>query len=219
MTILDGSTVGGPGSGATRSDETLSGEARQRVDAYLEKLREGLLGLSSEDMCEIIEELRGHILEKAVSEGDGSVTAVDRALARLGTPDELAAQYMTDDLLERAARNWFPVFLFRGLVRWASLSIAGVWVLLGCVVGYVLGVSFILSAILKPMHPQTAGLWVLPGDPHNYSLRLGFGPVPVGGREVLGWWMVPLGLLVGGGLCLFTTEVGLWCARQFRKAG
>lgn len=217
MTIPGEMTPQGSGPSGAYPGRALSGEALRLADAYLEKLREGLRGLNEQDSGDIVEELRSHILEKAASE-NGSVTAMERSLGALGSAQELARQYMTDDLLARAARSWSPLLFLRGLVGWASLSAAGIWVLLGCVIGYVLGGSFILSAILKPVHPQTAGFWVLPGDPHNYSLRLGFGAAPLHGKDVLGWWIVPLGLLVGGGLCLLTTQVGLWFVRQFRKS-
>ena len=72
-----------------------------------------------------------------------------------------------------------------------------------------------LAGFLKPIHPRTAGLWRLPGD--VYSLRLGFDSVPTEGRELLGWWMLPMGLLLGGGLCFLTTPIVLWCAREFRR--
>ena len=40
------------------------------------------------------------------------------------------------------------------------------------------------------------------------SLRLGFGSAPPGGRELLGWWIVPIGLVVGCGLVMLTTRFG-----------
>jgi hypothetical protein len=87
-------------------------------------------------------------------------------------------------------------------------------------VGYFLGGAFILCAVLKPFHPATAGLWILPDGAADitYSLRLGFSSVPTGGREVLGWWIVPLGLVVGGALVISTTLFALWCARQYRRS-
>lgn len=197
---------------------TITVDCQERVDSYLEKLRKGLTGLRREDAAEIIQELRSHILEKAAASGQMTPASVEAALAALGGPEELAAQYLADDLLTRAAKSRSPVLLLRGLLRWAGLSLAGVWVLLGCVVGYFLGASFFLCAIFKPLHPHTAGLWLLPGETVTYSLRFGFGEIPAGGRELLGWWMVPLGLLVGGGLCLLTTQFALWCARQYRKS-
>jgi len=47
---------------------------------------------------------------------------------------------------------------------------------------------------------------------------MGFGSAQGGGREVLGWWIVPVGLLVGSGLVILTTRAALWCVQQYRRS-
>jgi hypothetical protein len=72
---------------------------------------------------------------------------------------------------------------------------------------------------LKTIHPQSGGLWAFPnGADTEFSLRLGFGTPPPGGRDLLGWWIVPVGLIVGCGLVILTTRLALWCARQYRQS-
>ena len=197
----------------------MSGRAvDKRVEDYLASLEKGLAGLRREEVSDIVGELRSHILEKAAMRDDAGPAAFENVLAALGSPEDLAAEYMADDLLGRAASQRSPLLLLRGLSRWASLSAAGAFVLLGCTIGYFVGGCLMLCALLKPLHPHTAGLWKLADPPDSYSLRLGFGSVPAGGREVLGWWMVLVGLLAGGGLCFLTTQIALWCVQQFRKS-
>ncbi len=195
-------------------------DSQQTVDAYLEKLRRLLRGMNPEDAREIIEELRSHITEKASVSGQLTAAAVRAALSELGTPEELASQYTTDDLLMRAEVSRSPVRILESLFRWASLSVAGFIVLLGSIVGYFLGGAFMWCAVLKLIHPQTAGLWLLADSPGvtRLSLRMGFGSPPLGGRELLGWWIVPAGLVVGCGLVMLTTRLALWCAREYRKS-
>jgi hypothetical protein len=213
------SMSGRAASGGAMSGRASSGQSTNaRVEDYLARLQKGLAGLNREDAAEIVGELRSHILEKAVLQGDAGPMAMENVLAALGSPEDLAAEYMANDLLKRAAGGRSPLLLLRGLLRWASLSAAGAFVLLGCMVGYFAGACFTLCAFLKPLHPHAAGLWRLADPPDTYSLRLGFGPVPVGGTELLGWWTVPVGILVGGGLCFLTTQLALWCVRQFRKS-
>jgi hypothetical protein len=197
----------------------IDGDAEQEIDAYLTKLRARLRGINEQDVRDIVEELRSHILDK-MGTGEVTTAAVVATLAALGSPEELASEYMTDNLLTRAEVSRSPLRLLESLFRWASLSIAGFFAFMGSVVGYLLGVSLILCALLKPVHPQTAGLWILQAgtDDLMISLRLGFGSAPTGGKEVLGWWIVPLGLLVGCGLVMLTTRFGLWCVRQYRKS-
>src|ERR1700733_2228845 len=194
---------------------TRAGDAQHKIEAYLGRLRQLLCGMNAADAREIVEELRSHITEKAAEGGQVTAAGVDTALARLGSAEELASQYTTEALLARAEVSRSPVRILESLFRWASLSVAGFLVLLGSIVGYFLGGAFILCAALKPFHPATAGLWVFPdgADDITYSLRLGFSSAPVGGREVLGWWIVPLGLGAGGAPAMLTTLFAVWCAR------
>jgi uncharacterized membrane protein len=197
----------------------MAAESKQKVDAYLRRLSALLRAMSKEDAQEIIEELRGHIIEKTTTEGDVAAASVDEVLAALGTPEELASEYMTDALLARAEVSRSPVRILKSLWRLASLSLAGFFVLMGSIVGYSLGVAFILSALLKPFFPARTGLWYFPasGD-STISLRLGVTGSAVNGKELLGWWIVPIGLAAGSGLLMLTTQLALWCVRRYRKS-
>lgn len=199
----------------------VTGDAQQTIETYLARLRARLRGIKEQDVREIVEELRSHIVDKSGAGEEGvTVAGVSATLAALGSPEELASEYMTDNLLARAEMSRSPVRILESLFRWASLSVAGFFAFLLCNVGYLLGVSFVLCGLLKPIHPLTAGLWILPVGANDFmiSLRLGFGSAPPGGREVLGWWIVPIGLVVGCGLVMLTTRLGLWCVRQYRKS-
>ncbi len=197
---------------------TMSGEAQQRMEAYLGKLRLRLRGMNDDDAREIVEELRSHITDRAGASGQATAAGVEEALAALGRPEELASQYMTDRLLARAEVSRSPLRILESLFRWASLRLAGFLVLVGSILGYFLGFVFILVAALKPFHPESAGLWVFPGAANDVeiSIRLGFGSPPVGGRDVLGWWIIPVGFAVGCWLVILTTRLALWCASRYR---
>jgi len=197
---------------------TVTENAQQRIEAYLAKLRGRLRGFNDAEVREILDELRSHITDKLAASGQNTPAAVDAALLALGSPEELASQYITDNLLARAEVSRSPLQILKSLFRWASLSIAGFLVLLGSLTGYFLGIVFMLCALLKPFHPRTAGLWIIPdgADDFTISVRLGFGNIPAG-REVLGWWIVPFGLVVGCGLVMLTTRFAVWCARRNRR--
>jgi hypothetical protein len=183
-----------------------------------------LRGMKDDEVREIVAELRSHIMDKAASAGEAGreITAVgvDGALAALGSPEELASQYLTDNLLARAEVSRSPVQILKSLFRWASLSVAGFFVLLGSIGGYFFGVVLMLVAVAKLFHPQTAGLWTYLDSNGDLALsfRLGFGSVPGGSRDVLGWWIVPIGWLAGCGLVMLTTYVAVWFVRQYRKS-
>ena len=197
----------------------MASQAQEKIDAYLAALRRRLRGLGPEEVREVVEELRGHVLEKAAAGGEPTPAGVEAALAALGSPEDLAREYLTDAILVRAEAGRSPLRILDGLFRWATLSVAGFLVLLGTVTGYFLGTIFVLCALLKPIHPRAAGLWIIPdaaGD-SVVSLRMGFEGVPAGARDLLGWWIVPLGLLLGCGLLVLTTRFALGCARELHR--
>jgi|ERR1700733_3835646 Protein of unknown function (DUF1700) len=198
---------------------TIPDEAKQKIEAYLGKLRAQLRGFKDQQVAEIVAELRSHIMDKLAAGSEATAAQVDAILAALGSPEELASQYVTDNLLARAEVSRSPLRMLDSLFHWATLSVAGFFVLLGSVIGYFFGVVFILVAVFKVIHPQTAGLWLLhdsTGD-REFSFRMGFGSAPTG-RDLLGWWILPLGLLAGCALVTLTTRFALWCVRQYRKS-
>jgi hypothetical protein len=194
--------------------------AQQRVDGYLRRVRQRLQGMREEDALEIVEELRSHILDKATLNGEMTAAGVDSAMAALGSPEELASEYITDSMLARAEVSRSPVRILESLFHWASLSVSGFVALLVTIFGYFIGGVFLLCAVMKPFHPQTAGLWLIPqgADDVEISFRLGFGSVPLSSRDLLVWWIVPVGLLAGCGLVVLTTKYAVWRARRYRAS-
>jgi len=199
---------------------TITGDAQQRIEFYLGRVRGRLRGVQAEDVRDIVAELRSHIMDKADTSGEVTAAQVDAALAALGSPEELASQYLTDTLLARAEVTRSPLRILQSLFRWASLSVVGFIVLIGSLVGYTLGVSLFLCGLFKPLHPRTAGLWLVPQSAGDFelTLRLGFSNSPPGGREVLGWWILVVGIIGGCGLVLLTTQLTLWCVRRYRRS-
>jgi len=188
-------------------------EGARRLEAYLAELRRRLGPLPESERAEIVAELRGHVLDSA---GDAQADdAVVRVLERLGSPEDLAAKYVTQSALAGAARSRAPWTLVSSLARVAGASLAGFSALVACVAGYGLAASFALAALRKPMAPDRVGLWRL--GPDDFSLTLGLGARPVG-DELLGWWVVPIGLLAGVGGVWLTTGLGRWCVRRLRRS-
>lgn len=184
------------------------------VDSYLRKVRAGLRSLTGTQVSEFIEELRSHIRDRAEAEGELNEASVLAALDSLGRPEDLAAMYLAENIVARAEESFSPWLIMKGVFRWAALSSAGVFVLLGSLVGYFLAASFTLCALRKPFVPGRVGLWQT--GPDSFSLTLGF-DAPPPGTEVLGWWIVPLGLLMGAGLLVLTARLGLWGLRRFHR--
>jgi len=193
---------------------TNASAGQHAVDDYLRKVRAGLRSLPEAQASEFIEELRSHVHDRARAEGELTEASVLSALDSLGRPQDLAAMYLAENIVARAQGSFSPWLILKGVFRWAALSSAGVFVLLGSLVGYALAAGFTLCALRKPFAPGRVGLWQT--GPDNFSLTLGFDAPPLG-NELLGWWIVPLGLLMGTGLFLLTARLGLWGLRRFHR--
>ena len=196
------------------------GGAHFKIEEYLSEVRSRLRGLGEDQVSEIIAELRSHIAERAAPAGELTVDGVSAALRALGTSEQLAREYEADEVLARAEISRSPLRLLDSLFAWATMSVAGFLVLIGAITGYLVGVVFLLVALLKPFHPATAGLWALRdgADDLELSMRMGFGAAPNNGHELLGWWIVPLGIVIGCGLVILTTRFALWCVRLYRRS-
>jgi uncharacterized membrane protein len=192
---------------------TLSTVSQKTIDDYLAALRKQLRELLDEDAKDIVDEIRTHILDK--TSGDDSADTIAATLAALGAPEELASRYRTEALLKRAQMARTPAFILRSSIRWAALSLAGVVVFAVSVVGFTLGGGLVLIAALKVVWPSGTGLWKTVNADSTWSLGLGFSNHPGTGQDLLGWWLLPLGLLLGSGILFLTFRFGLWSIRRF----
>jgi uncharacterized membrane protein len=76
--------------------------AQEKIETYLGTLRTRLRGLGNEEVNDIVEELRSHILEKSTVNGELAAREVDAVTEALGNPQELASEYITHAALARA---------------------------------------------------------------------------------------------------------------------
>lgn len=188
------------------------------VDAYLRQVRAGLRDLPESEVTDILTELRAHIAERVGSANEGDYAAIDSVLHKLGRPEQIAALYVAENLASQAECSRSPWMILRTVFHWSTLSVLGFVVFMVCIIGYAFGVCFFLAALMKPFHPQGVGLWVS-NRPDHYSLHVG-GVLGAPGdeRELLGWWLVPIGCSLGGGTILLTTQFALWALRRLRRS-
>jgi len=189
----------------------------EKIDSYLRKVRAGLRGLPDSEVTDILNELRAHIAERWES-GGTSADTIESVLQSFGNPDQIATLYMAENLVSQAESSRTPWTVLRTLFHWSTLSVIGFFVFTVCLIGYAFGASFLLAALIKPFHPQGVGLW-LSNVPNSYSLHVGgFSGPPGQERELLGWWLVPVGCSFGGGTILLTTHFALWSLRRLRRS-
>jgi uncharacterized membrane protein len=184
-----------------------------RVNEYLSQLRSALTGITISEREDIVEEIRMHIRERLAD----PQTRVEDVIAGLGSANELAQQYRTGMLVQRARTSRSPLLILRAALRWATMGIEGFLVFVIALLGYCTGGAFILLALLKPFFPAYTGLWVGPNE-FNFSFRMGAtmtNPAsPV--HEVLGWWLIPVCLVIGSLSLVLTTKLLQFLMGRFR---
>lgn len=194
------------------STESQQAESSKAIDSYLVVLRKQLRELTDEDANDIVEEIRMHLLDK--TGGAAPPESVAETLAALGTPEELANKYCTEEMLARGRAARSPAFIARSARSWALLTLGGVVFFAVSVVGYSLGGWLFMMGLLKVFNPHGTGVYGTWTD-HDSSFHWGSGSGPNGPDELLGLWLIPIGLIVGGGLLLLTFRFGNWSVRRF----
>ena len=184
-----------------------------QINDYLARLRAALTSMTVSEREDIVEEIRMHIRERI---GDAQ-TSLDAVLAGLGPANELAQQYRTGLLVQRASTSISPILILRATLRWATTCVEGCCVFMIAIFGYAMGVGFLLLALMKPLFPANTGLWVGPNE-FNFSFRMGATmtnpAAPV--HEVLGWWLIPVCLVIGSLSIVCTTKLLQYLMGRFR---
>jgi hypothetical protein len=187
------------------------------IEIYLLQIRDKLRGLPGAQVSEILAELRSHILDSISSRNAPITDATTReALDRLGAPETIAAMYLTENLMAKAEISRSPWLVMRTLF---GLAIKSAWALsafLASLFGYGIAVGFLVCAIAKPFYPDHVGLW---WDAKSHMLTgLGFiWPAP-SDRELLGWWIIPIGSVIFGAALFATTRFARWNIRRIRRS-
>jgi hypothetical protein len=183
-----------------------------KIESYLAQVRAALRGLPAPEIDDILRELRSHIVELTSDGMD-----LEAALHSLGDPVDLAKTYRTDNQMVQAECSGSPLVILQGL-RHASRSRLGrFFVTVLYFFGYANVVALLAAAIEKLIVPARTGLWYTPGKIWSLNLVRG-GDAPAGAKELLGWWLVPIALVVGWALRYLIDRVAQWWIRRYRRS-
>ena len=193
--------------------------AQREIDRYLERLRSSLRSLPPGEVDDIVREIQSHLIDSAEHAGRADPQRLAGAMARLGDPAALASAYLMDNLALRAQATRSPILLLRLASLWATRSLEGVVALIVAFLGYGAALIALGCALFKPFTPERIGLWVRQVAPDDVSYQLGrVSAPPTDARELLGWYIIPLGLIVGAAALALTTRYLLGKVRKYRKA-
>ena len=185
--------------------------AMAHLETYLAQVRRYLKGLSEPEVREVLLELRAHVLDKV--EGNLTPAAVEAALAALGSPREVGLANVTGRVaaVMEKDRGFFAVLA--AVVRLAGLSLTGFCLFLGSLVGYSMALGLLFVAIMKPFRPSEVGFWHS-GD----NWVLGSTSHAPHARELLGWNIIPIGVIGGLAVGYLTWLFGRACVRAMARA-
>jgi hypothetical protein len=166
------------------------GDARgpRELESYLSRLEAELARVPVPDRQEILLETRSHVMERMRR---APSTSVDDVLSELGPPEAYARPFLP----EAPTPSHRPGAL-AGIARLAT----GGWPTapLLCIVAfaYSVAVLWVLIAVTKLTDPSDTGLWIDPASGRIRSFGVGMSEANRRGREVLGYWLVPIALLI-----------------------
>lgn len=192
----------------------MNADPQKSTEAYLATLRRQLRDLMDDDVRDIVEEIHAHILDRTA--GDRSPEKVVATLAALGSPEQLALRYHTDELVRRAQLSRSPALLYRSILRWAGLGFSGMAVFMLSGIGYCIGGVIFVMGLLKLFLPDKAGLNIT-HDAHSWGAGFGAGSGPHTGHDPIGLWLIPICFVLGTGILFLTFRLGLWSLRFFAR--
>lgn len=188
------------------------------IDSYLLRIKQQLdEDLPGAQVSEILAELRSHILESMRSANSTpSGDELGEVLDRLGSPEDMAEMYRTENLLEKAETSRSPWLVMRTLLRLAVKSAWALGTFLVGLIGYILAILVFICAVDKPFNPDRDGLW---WNAQTHTL-VGIGLIRPGpyDREILGWWIIPVGILASCLIFYLTTRFARWNIRRMRRS-
>lgn len=185
--------------------------ARHRWDAYFSEV-DRLLARADADVADMRGDLEAHVVDSmAAASGGNEGERLDAALSRLGRPIDYLRPLLADEMIERGTRTYSPITIARGLSYAVMAGSRRAVIGLAFGLGYLLLAIFTGMALLKPLWGEHVGVFRYADG----TVSAGIVAQSDGARELLGWWSIPIALLLAALLYVALTK-GLRTLRQRR---
>lgn len=163
--------------------------ARRIYKDYMRRVDSQCKYLSSPEKDEILMEINSHIFEglRNIKEGDETENLLD-LLDKLGSPEEFMKPLVADKKIRKALSTFNPKYVFQAL----SLNIKNGFLYLIMSFLYLFEVVFLFLIITKIIFPSRTGLFILDDSFKAY----GFISNTDHWTEILGFWFIPLNILL-----------------------
>ncbi len=188
------------------------------LEVYLADLAAELRPLRATEVEEIVRELRSHVLERF--EIKGNQENLTRILQRLGDPRALAREHLEARSGLRGMDYPTPGGSSESrsaVPGWVRVVARAVTFLVGSGFAYGFALCWLCTALVKPFRPARVGLWLLPDASGDLNLSLGSHAAGEVGRDLLGWWIVPLGLALAFSVAAATWQWNVRVIRRWRS--
>lgn len=183
----------------------LSEAGESRVRGYLYVLQRSLRSfLPAEVTSDAVREVESHIRERVdqVEAVPDERAALERVLAELGPPLRVAQAYSHEMTLDEAVTTGRFVPTTRAIWHAATTSVAGFLWGMSVLVGWTVGLAFLLVAFIKVILPNNVGTFWQNGVFYGAGAMISLPP----GTEAhpFGYWVIPLSLALGLGILVGT---------------
>jgi hypothetical protein len=186
--------------------------AAQRCwDSYFAEVDRFLLRGRAE-AADLRGDLEAHVVDSMAASPSGSeLEQLRAALARLGQPIDYLRPILADELIDRGTRTYNPLTIARGLVYAIMAGSRRAAVAAAFVIGYLLLAVLTAMAVLKPLWGEHVGLF----RHADGSISAGIIATSADAHELLGWWSIPIALVLAAALYVALTK-GLRAFRHRR---
>ncbi len=174
---------------------------------YLTHMEQALGTLPAQERTAILEETRAHFLDILSADGE---RAVQKSMDAFGPPEVYAANFIETTQIRKAIASLSAKAMFKHILRLAGRGLVYFIAAKVIITLYVFSFAFAAIAIIKPILPQSVGLW-LSAEADGLPL-VGILPgnsVP-DTPDLLGYWIIPIAVIA----CLITFILGNWAARK-----
>lgn len=165
-------------------------KAAQRVyDDYLLRVEKNISILSEIDRNELVMEINSHIYEGiSACKDESEINVLLDIIGKLGAPEEFLKPLVARKKLDQAVRSYNPKYVYQAI----SLNIKNgiIYTLFGLL--YLFLFSYVIIIFTKIFFPTHTGLFYENGTFHG----IGFMKETTGLTEVLGYWIIPLSILL-----------------------
>jgi len=182
----------------------------REIETYVRRLTGALQGLPPEERSAIANEIRSHLADCAARGEE----ALGRAIDAMGAPDVLGRSYVEEYRLAGALEKGSPLRLLAIVLGLGARGVAGFLGGLVVLKLYLIGVTCFVIAGNKLVEPAHVGMWIAP---NYFALTINGPPPPAPVPELLGYWIVPLSVMLGVACLLGGTRLLRFVARRILK--